>query len=114
MSLVNNSALSEEDKILTFKDSFKKLTDLTVNIISNSVYRIESSAGTTEDPEFIAEFMNNCDKEVYDAVKNKLDELRIKNTLKPIKVKATEEMIAAGSPEEVEIPITFDPANFFE
>jgi len=113
MNLVNNSELSEEQKIETFKESFKKLTDLTVGIVNGSVYRIESVAGTTEDPDHIAEFMANCDKEIFDAVKNRLDELRKQNSLKPFKIKATEEMIANGSAEEIEIPLTFDPANFF-
>jgi hypothetical protein len=113
MSLVNNSELTEEQKIDTFRESFKKLTDITVGIINNSVYRIESSAGTTEILEDITEFMENCDKSVYDAVKDRLEKLRLSNTLKPIKIRATPEMIANGSEEEVEIPLTFDPANFF-
>jgi hypothetical protein len=57
--------------------------------------------------------MENCDKSVYDAVKDRLEKLRLSNTLKPIKIRATPEMIANGSEEEVEIPLTFDPANFF-
>jgi hypothetical protein len=114
MNLVNNSELSEEQKVDTFRDSFKKLTDITVGIINNSVYRIESSAGTTEIPEDIDEFMENCDKSVYDAVKDRLDSLRKTNSLKPVKVRATQEMIDNGSEEELEVPLTFDPANFFE
>jgi hypothetical protein len=114
MNLVNNSELSEEQKVDTFRDSFKKLTDITVGIINSSVYRIESSAGTTEISEDIAEFMENCDKSVYDAVKDRLDNLRKTNSLKPVKVRATQEMIDNGSEEELEVPLTFDPANFFE
>jgi len=114
MNLVNNSELSEEQKVDTFRESFKKLTDITVGIINNSVYRIESSAGTTEIPEDISEFMENCDKSVYDAVRDRLDSLSKTNSLKPIKVRATQEMINNGSEEELEVPLTFDPANFFE
>lgn len=114
MSIVNDSTLTEDEKINTFRDSFKKLTELTVGIINDSVYRIESASGTTEDTQDIQEFMDNCDKSIFDAVKNRLDELRIQNTLKSIKVRATDEMIENGSEEEIEIPLTFDPANFFE
>lgn len=114
MSIVNDSTLTEDEKINTFRDSFKKLTELTVGIINDSVYRIESASGTTEDAQDIQEFMDNCDKSIFDAVKNRLDELRIQNTLKSIKVRATDEMIENGSEEEIEIPLTFDPANFFE
>jgi hypothetical protein len=113
MSLVNDSTLSEEEKVNQFRESFNKLTNITLGIINTSVYKVKSTAGTTEDRNDIDEFMNNCDKEIFDAVKNRLDELRIKNTLKPIKVKSSPEMLAAGANEEMEIPLTFDPANFF-
>jgi hypothetical protein len=114
MRLVNDSTLSEEEKIATFRESFKKLTDISVNIINNSVFRVESSAGTTEDRNDILEFMDNCDKSVFDAIKQRLDQLKEVNSLKPIKVRATPEMLAAGSTEEIEIPLIFDPANFFD
>jgi hypothetical protein len=57
--------------------------------------------------------MNNCDKTVFDAVKEKLNLLQEKNALKPFKIKSTPEMIAAGAAEEIEVPIVFDPASFF-
>jgi hypothetical protein len=114
MRLVNDSTLSEDEKIATFRESFKKLTDISVGIINNSVFRVESSAGTTDDRNDILEFMDNCDKSVFDAIKQRLDQLKEVNGLKPIKVRATPEMLAAGSTEEIEIPLIFDPANFFD
>jgi hypothetical protein len=113
MSVVNDSALSEEEKIAMFKDSFTKLTDITLGIIHDSVYKIESVAGTTEDPNDIKEFMENCDKEIFDAVKNRLESLRVRNTLDTVKVRASADMIAEGSAEELEIPLVFDASNFF-
>ncbi len=112
-NLVNDSTLSEDQKIQSFRESFKKLTDITVNIINQSVYRIESSAGSTDDPQDIAEFMENCDKNIFDAIKQRLDDLRQANSIKPLKIPATPEMIARGSEEEIEIPLTMDPSNFF-
>jgi hypothetical protein len=40
--------------------------------------------------------------------------MRIQNAIKPIKIKTNDEMREAGVIEEfVEIPLQFDPANFF-
>jgi hypothetical protein len=114
LNVVSDSTLTEEQKIETFRDSFKKLTNITVGIINNSVFRVESSAGSTDNTEDIQEFMENCDKIVFDSIKSHLDMLRQKNSLKPMKIKSTPEMIANGSPEEMEFPLIFDPANFFE
>lgn len=113
ISLVNDSTLSEDEKIERFKESFKRLTDITVGIVVNSVYKIESTAGSTDNPEFIREFMDNCDKRIFDLIKAKLDTLQKQNSLKPTRIKSTPEMIAAGAAEEIEVPIVFDPASFF-
>ena len=113
ISAVNDSSLSDEEKIKTFRESFSKLTEVTVGLVASSVYKVESVAGTTEDPEFIQEFMNNCDKNVFDAVKNHLDTMRDQNMLKPITVSTTPEKQERGAAETIEVPIVFDPANFF-
>lgn len=113
ITVVNDSSLSDEEKIKTFRESFAKLTDVTVGLVSSCVYKIESVAGTTDDPEYINEFMTNCDKNIFDSVKNHLDRMREQNTLKPLTVATTPEMQAQGAAETIEVPIVFDPSNFF-
>jgi hypothetical protein len=113
MSVLNDTSLSEEQKIDMFRESFAKLTTITVGIIHDSVYKIDSSQGSTDNEQDIKEFLENCDKEIFDAIKNKIDQLKTQNSLKPIRVKSTPEMIAAGAKEETEIPLIFDHSSFF-
>jgi hypothetical protein len=114
IQLVNDQNLSDEQKRKAFQESFDRLNQLTLGIIVNSVFKIESSQGSTADPKHIREFMENADKEMFDKVRNHIDTLRIQNSIKPIKIKTTDEMREAGVTEEfVEIPLQFDPANFF-
>jgi hypothetical protein len=114
IQLVNDQNLSDEQKRKAFQESFDRLNQLTLGIITNSVFKIESSQGSTSDPKHIREFMENADKEIFDKVRNHIDTLRVQNAIKPIKIKTTDEMREAGVIEEfVEIPLQFDPANFF-
>jgi hypothetical protein len=113
MSVVNDSALSDQQKIQTFRESFTKLTEITVGLVANAVYQIDSVAGATTDPEHIAEFMQNCDREVFESVRQHLDAMREQNSLKPMTVETTTEMRAQGSPDTMQIPLVFDPASFF-
>lgn len=114
IQLVNDQNLSDDQKRKAFQESFDKLNQLTLGIIVNSVFRIDSSQGSTTDAKHIREFMENTDKEVFDKVKNHIDTLRIANAIKPIKIKTTDDMREAGFTDEfVEIPLQFDPANFF-
>ena len=114
IQIVNDDSYTEEEKLKAFKESFNKLNQLTIGIINDSVYHIESSQGETSDPKFISDFLNNSDKEIFDKIKNHIEAMRERNTTKPMKIATTDEMRAAGvTVDEIEVPIQFDPAYFF-
>jgi hypothetical protein len=113
MSVIRDETLDDEAKLIQFKSSFEKMTNRTIDVIIKAIHRIESSAGTVSDPDFLEEFMRNCDREVFDKIKQRISELNENNELKPLKIASTEEMLAKGAPEFVEIPFSFDTANFF-
>lgn len=114
LQVANNDAVSQDDKIKIFKDSFKKLTEVTVDVVTNSVYRIDSSQGSTDNPIFIKEFIDNTDKDVFNVIHNHLERLKAQNSVKPMSIPVTEEMREQGiTGETLEIPLVFDPAAFF-
>lgn len=113
MSIIRDQDLDEETKLKAFRDTFEKLTLKTLDSIQASVYKVESVNGTTDDSEYISEFVSNCDAEIFDAIKNRITSLVDHNTLPPLKVATTPEMREKGAPDEIEIPFSFDTANFF-
>jgi len=114
IQMSNNDTMSEEDKITLFKESFSKLTELTIGTISASIYQIDSSNGSTENTEFIKEFINNVDREIFNKIQKHLETLKENNSVKPVVVPVSEEMRANGiTGDTIEIPLTFDVSNFF-
>lgn len=114
MQVVSNDDLTEEDKLKAFKESFSKLTDITVGLIQNSVFKVDSSNGSTDNPQHIREFVNNIDKDVFNKIQEHLDVLKEKNQIKPIVIPTPEQLKAKGFSEEtIEVPLIFDPATFF-
>jgi len=114
MQIVNDEKVSEDDKIKLFKESFKKLTESTMSTIAESINKIESSQGSTDDPKFIKEFVDNIDKEIFNIIQKHLDNLKDSNSIKPMTVSVTDEMREKGvTGDSLEIPITFDPTTFF-
>lgn len=114
IQMSNNETISDEDKVKIFKDSFSKLTNITIGTISSTIYKIDSSNGSTDNPEFIKEFIDNVDKEIFDKIQKHLETLRETNSVKPISVPVTEEMKNNGVTEDtIEIPLVFDASNFF-
>jgi hypothetical protein len=114
IQLAADDNIPEELKIEKFKESFAKLNKLTIEIINNSITRIETSAGSTNDAGHIKEFMANSDKTMFDKVKSHIETQRENNNIKPLKIAVTPEMKEQGVKTDViEIPLNFDPTTFF-
>lgn len=114
MQVVNDDTMSEEKKIELFRTSFKSLSDATLGTISDSISRIDSVNGSTDNPKFIKEFIDNTDKEIFNKIQAHLEKLKDINAIKPMVVEVTEEMREKGiKTDTVEVPITFDPSTFF-
>ena len=114
LQIANDSVMSENDKVAAFKESFTKLTDVTIGIVEKSIYKIDSSSGSTDNPRHIKEFIENADKDLFNIIQSHLDALRENNSLKPITVTVTDEMKEKGiTGDTVNVPLVFDPATFF-
>ena len=97
-----------------FKESFKKLTDSTVGMVAESIDHIDTPQGTTDNPKFIKEFINNIDKSMFNLIQNHLDNMKVQNSVKPMTVAVTDDMRAQGiEGETIEIPLVFDASTFF-
>lgn len=112
-NLVNDEQMDDSEKLSRFSDSFKKLTNLTVNMLSKSIAKLKIGDDEVTNEVHIEEFIDNVDKEFFKGITDHLEEQRKKFAIEPIKVTSNEEDIAAGVPEEWEVPVTFDQSNFF-
>lgn len=101
MNVVNSETLTEDEKLSKFKDSFFKLTKITISVVADSIFQIDTADGSVTDQEFINEFIEQCDRDVFNAVKNQLDTLAAQNTISSIKVNDTD------------VPLVFEPTTFF-
>ena len=113
LKIVDDDTISEENKLQAFTNSFRKLTDLTIAMVTDSIVSIDSPMGKVTDKKFITEFFNNADKSTFELILKHLEKMKSNSSVKPLKVISTAEDIAAGVPEEFEVPITFDQSNFF-
>lgn len=114
MQVVNNENVSEDEKIKVFKESFNKLTEVTIGTVAASVYKVDSINGSTENPAFIKQFIENADKEIFNKIQQHIELMREQNTLKPMIVAVTDEMREKGiTSDTVEVPLVFDPSTFF-
>jgi hypothetical protein len=117
-NIVNDDGISDEDKLQAFTNSFTKLTELTVSMITEGIAAIhlpDDNGETIEvtDKKHIDDFIKNADKEFFNVIMSHLTEQKEKYTIQPLRVQAGPEDVAKGVPEVYTIPITFDQSNFF-
>ena len=111
---VSQSDMAPQEKTKRFQDSFKMLTELNMNLLVSNIAAITLPQGqTVTDRAQIKQFVDNADAKLVKELETKLIEIRLQGSIKPVKVRATEEQIKAGAPANYEVPITFDNANFF-
>ena len=113
MQVVNNDSYSEEQKIDSFGKSFNTMTQITVDLITDSIFAIKTPDDSVDEPAFIHEFISNADSVVFNKIQDHINKMRDLNSLKPLIVTATPEQIELGAPETYEMPVGFDNANFF-
>ena len=111
---VQDSKLSDEEKVKRFDESFKALTDLSASILLKNISKIVTPDGAeVSDPAQIKEFIDNANATLINELSDELTKIRLQGSVKPLQLKATEEQIKKGVPVSYEVPITFDTANFF-
>lgn len=111
--VVNDDSIPDEKKLQAFAASFKKLTELTIDLVLSSVSAIDTPEGKVIDKQQIRDFFNNSDKTMFNRILKHLEQMKEGYSIKPFKVISTPEEVENGAPTEYEIPITFDQSNFF-
>lgn len=113
MSMVNDDSLSDEKKLEIFNNSFANLTKVTVDLMSESIYKIQTPEAEVTESKYIHDFIANADKEIFDVVQRHLAELKANNEIQPLTFTTTEEMQAQGAPETYTMPVNFNNSDFF-
>ena len=111
--LLRNNEMTEEEKIRRFQISLTKLTDLNVSMVTDTVFSVRVDGQTVTDKTMIKEFIENAEKGFFQSVLDHLEIQRQAFALPTITVESTEEERTAGAPEQYQIPVQFDTANFF-
>jgi hypothetical protein len=113
MGIVNDESISDEKKMELFNVSFSNLTKITVDLMAESIVKIATPEAQVTDKKMILEFVNNIDKEMFDAINLHLTDMKKHNELKPLQFSTTPEQQAAGAPEVYTVPISFNESDFF-
>ncbi len=69
------------------KLALKTITELTMQLLSQTIEHITTPTVKVDDKEFIIDFLKNCDKDVYMKIRDYNAELKAQTEIKPLKIK---------------------------
>jgi len=107
LSVVTDNSLSEEEKVERFGESFVKLTELTVNVVTGCIDSIETPEGAVSEKKFIEEFIANAPAEVFNAINDHIASMKESMTL------SVQNVHCGECNYEFNIDVTMDQTNFF-
>lgn len=113
MQAVNDENLADDKKLEIFNQSFAKMTDITVDLVADSIQAIQTPETVVKEAQYIKEFLKNADADLYKKINDHITRMKKVTGLQPITFKATPDQIKAGAPETYEVPISFDNSDFF-
>lgn len=106
-TIVNDTSLTDQEKVRMFQETFLKLTDLTLDTVAESIESVETLDGTTNNPEFIKEFLKNSDKEIFESINKSIEAGKEKSKIPALDTSCDE------CHHEFKISITIDQSDFF-
>lgn len=111
--VMQDSKVDDAQKLQAFKEGFKKLSQMTLDMIVKHVVAIETPDGTENNPGAIKDFFDNTDKDTFVAVQERLESIKNEWTAPPKRFKVPDEYVEKGAHEYLDVPLVFDNSNFF-
>jgi hypothetical protein len=107
LQVIPDSAVSDADKMTALTRAFKQLTEITVRSLSISITMIKTPQALVSEQPFIEEFLKNCDRELFNQIRDHVLGLREQSELQPLKLQCN------ACNNKYEQALTLDMASFF-
>ena len=105
--LESNTNTDDTIRIEKTQLAIKSIVELTIALISNSIEYVETPNGKVTDKEFIMDYLTNCDKQSYIAIRDFNTKLKAEAEIKPLAIKCIK------CSHEYSQPFTLNITDFF-
>jgi hypothetical protein len=107
LQVIPDSTISEADKMTALTRAFKQLTEITVRSLSISIISIRTPQALVSEQPYIEEFLKNCDKDLFNQIRDHVLQLREQSELQPLNVTCN------SCKNQYEQALTLDMTSFF-
>lgn len=105
---IQGSSLSDDQKMAELTLALKKITELTIDALKWSISSIRTPSSLVTEPEYIHEFLTNCDRKMFTSIRDTIIELRQASELPPLQIECSE------CAHKYTQTLNLDQASFFD
>jgi hypothetical protein len=107
ISILPDAEIPEADKIAAISDALRKITAMTIDALCQSIAAVRTPQALVTESEFIRELMQNCDRKIFNSVRDHIINLKNQAELQPLKLTCPE------CKNEYTQSFTLDMTSFF-
>lgn len=99
--------LTDDEKIEQLNAALHRITEITIETLKYSISSIRAKGTLVTDSEYIGELLANCDRKLYQEIRDRVIELRLASDIRPF------EITCSNCGHEFKQSLTLDQAAFF-
>lgn len=108
IAMIPDAEIPEMDKVSAISDALRKITVMTIDALCQSIAAVRTPQALVTEPEFIRELMQNCDRNVFNSVRDHIVNLKAQAELQPLNLTCPE------CKNQYQQTMTLDMTSFFE
>jgi transcription initiation factor IIE alpha subunit len=107
LQMLPDSEIPDTDKMSALGAALKRITDITVKALAQSIAVIKTPQALVSESEYIDEFLKNCDRELFTRIRDLIIELKEQAEMPPMS------LICPECTNKYEQAVTLDMSSFF-
>lgn len=108
LQVLPDGEIPDAEKMNALSAALKRITEITVKALAQSISAVKTPQALVSEPEYIEELLNNCDRDLFNRIKDHIIELKSQSEMPPMTLTCPE------CKNQYEQTITLDMSSFFE
>ena len=107
LQMLPTNEVGDNEKMTALTAALKKITDVTVSALAQSIAIIKTPNAMVSEQEYIQDFLKNCDRVLFNNIRDKIIELKSAAEMQPMK------LVCDECSHEYEQSLSLDMTTFF-
>lgn len=107
LQVLPDTEIPDAEKIQALNQAMKKITEITVRALSNSISHVKTPSAMVTEPEYIEEMLKNCDRKLFNRIRDHVIDIKSQAEIQPLKLSCDK------CQNQYEQPLSLDMASFF-